>query len=298
MPGENCAIPKCSTSRKNKDISIFKVPLPNNEFNKKWSKQLIDEILKYRQRDASLNERIQKYKLFICERHFPPDQIYIYPSPKSLKEGALPTLNLPRPTANASTSARSTSAIQKREEFLVLQELAPSPPKPDVYKSFEEFKQRIVNLTLSKHWTFEIKNDTVHAIYLSTEHVLPKYEIFVNKDFKYTVRVYGWIIPDDHELYSNHQSSFQNITFSTFVANLEQFNLCKGVETPDTRKEISFVKHVVPKKFDYQVFQSMSKKTQLHQDEYYRSGKCRILIKNNLEIPCRDCHLQNIRDLF
>ena len=77
MPGENCAIPGCSISRKDK-ISIFKVPLPNNDVNKKWSKELIDIILKYRQRDESLNKRIQSHKLFICERHFTVDQIYVY----------------------------------------------------------------------------------------------------------------------------------------------------------------------------------------------------------------------------
>ena len=40
MPGENCALPGCSVSRKDK-ISILKVPLPNNDVNKKWSKELI-----------------------------------------------------------------------------------------------------------------------------------------------------------------------------------------------------------------------------------------------------------------
>ena len=37
MPGENCALPGCSISRKDK-INILKVPLPNNDVNKKWSK--------------------------------------------------------------------------------------------------------------------------------------------------------------------------------------------------------------------------------------------------------------------
>ena len=77
MPGENCAIPGCSISRKDK-ISTFKVSLPNNDVSKKWSKELIDIILKYRQRDESLNKRIQSHKLFICERHFTVDQIYVY----------------------------------------------------------------------------------------------------------------------------------------------------------------------------------------------------------------------------
>ena len=112
MPGENCAIPGCSISRKDKGISIFKLPLANNEFNKKWSQDLINIILKYRKRDKSLNERIKSHKLFICEKHFTSDQIFVYPSRKSLKEGALPALNIPRPSANA-TNNGSTSAIEK-----------------------------------------------------------------------------------------------------------------------------------------------------------------------------------------
>ena len=76
MPGENCAIPGCSVSRKDK-ISIFKVSLPNNGVNKKLGKELINIILKYRQRDESLSKRIQSHKLFISERHFTVDQIYV-----------------------------------------------------------------------------------------------------------------------------------------------------------------------------------------------------------------------------
>ena len=62
-------------------------------------------------------------KLFICEGHFTVNQIYVYPSRKLLKERALPTLNLPHPSANANaTSNRSKRAIEKREEYALLQE--------------------------------------------------------------------------------------------------------------------------------------------------------------------------------
>ena len=125
MSCENCAITGYSISRKDKGISIFKAPLANKEFNKKWSQNLINIILKYQQRDKSLNKRIQSHKLFICEKNFTADQIYVYPSRKSLKEGALPTLNLPRPSANAINN-RSTSAIEKREEYSFLQAQLPT----------------------------------------------------------------------------------------------------------------------------------------------------------------------------
>ena len=139
MPGENCAIPGCSISRKDK-ISIFKVPLPNNYVNKKWNKKLI--ILKYRQRDESLNEIIQSHKLLICEKHLTVDQIYVYSSRKLLKKGALPTLNFPRPSTNAdAANNRSERAIEKREEYALLQEQIPQLPPPSAYTSPKEFKQ-------------------------------------------------------------------------------------------------------------------------------------------------------------
>ena len=98
MLGENCAFPKCSTSRKDKGISLFKVPTPDktNHESIKWTKDLIDIILKYHVKDQSLIKRMQSYKLYICERHFIPDQIYIYPIRKMLQKGVLPTLNLPQ----------------------------------------------------------------------------------------------------------------------------------------------------------------------------------------------------------
>ena len=65
--GENCAISGCSVSRKDKRISIFKVLLATNKFCKKQSQDLINNILKYRQRDKSLIERIKSHKSFIFE---------------------------------------------------------------------------------------------------------------------------------------------------------------------------------------------------------------------------------------
>ena len=56
MPGGNCAFPKCSTSRKDKGISLFKVTNPDktNDEGIKCSKGLTDIILKDRVKDQSL----------------------------------------------------------------------------------------------------------------------------------------------------------------------------------------------------------------------------------------------------
>ena len=56
MPGENCTFPKCSTSRKDNRISLFKVPNPGktNDESINCTKDLTDIILKYRVKDQSL----------------------------------------------------------------------------------------------------------------------------------------------------------------------------------------------------------------------------------------------------
>ena len=69
----------------------------------------------------------KSHKLFICEGHFTFDRIYVYSSRKLLKEGALPTLNLPHRSANANaTNNRSKIAIQKREGEMPSQEKCPN----------------------------------------------------------------------------------------------------------------------------------------------------------------------------
>ena len=84
------------------------VPRPPN-LHKKISKQ----------QKITLYTMANSHKLSIYER-----QIYVYSSRKSsLKEGALPTLYLSDSSANTNaTTNRSKRAIEKREEYALLQE--------------------------------------------------------------------------------------------------------------------------------------------------------------------------------
>ena len=233
MPGENCAIFGCSTSRRHKGISIFKVPLPNNEFNKKWNRDLINIITKERQVDEPLKKRIVSCNLYICERHFSREQIWKYPFRKVLKDGALPSLNLPEKVLlhqNHHTITRPTSSIQKREEHLESATLSPPPPSY-IYKEFQDFKDRTIKLSLNDLWQFELSENLVIATFKSTNHVLPKFEVFIDNTLTFSLRVYGWVLPQNHELYSKFNKSFHNVTFSNFVAYVRQFIPYKGIST-------------------------------------------------------------------
>ena len=149
------------------------------------------------------------------ERHFTVDQIHVYSSRKSSKEGVLPTLNLPRLSANANaTNNWWKRAIEKREEYALSQEQIPQLPPPKAYLSFKEFKQCIRTFALNKFWNIAIQEDLVTATFTTSNYVLPTYEIFVNN--------------------------------------------------------VNCAKRVIPKKFDYFVFQNSDLQQPLHQDEFLR----------------------------
>ena len=77
MPGDNCAFPKCGTSRRHKDIGIFKLPSRKGEFYQEWKKEIVNVILKYRVADDNFKKNIQAGNVHICERHFKANDIEI-----------------------------------------------------------------------------------------------------------------------------------------------------------------------------------------------------------------------------
>ena len=83
-----------------------------------------------------------------------------------------------------------------------------------------------------------------------------------------------------------YNSSFSYLTLSKFIERLtSQYILCKSITLPDTRKEINFVKHAIPRTllfltqhYDHFVFQNSDLQQPLHQDEYFSSKSCKLLV--------------------
>ena len=117
MPSENCSIYNCTVSHRSKykGIALFKVPSGDTEFDKRWRNQLVNIIIKDREIDAALRERIRSKILFICQRHFRVDQ-YRHDTRCTLVPGQLPSLNLP-----TKRFPPSSTLTKPRESFNNLQ---------------------------------------------------------------------------------------------------------------------------------------------------------------------------------
>ena len=56
-------------------LAIFKVQKRTGEFYTEWRKDILYLLLKYCGVDATFRERLKNGKVYICERHFLPEDI-------------------------------------------------------------------------------------------------------------------------------------------------------------------------------------------------------------------------------
>ena len=70
MPGDNCSVVGCGTCRRTKGIGIWKLPAARNEAYRKWRKDWLNELTKYRVADKDFQRQIENDKVFTCEKHF------------------------------------------------------------------------------------------------------------------------------------------------------------------------------------------------------------------------------------
>ena len=123
-------------------------------------------IRKDRVVDDSLKRQIDADRLHIFERPISDYQFYFYATRKSLKGGAIPTLNLPqKPIPSLTSPHRSIITITKRQDSSATQVLSSSAL---FYKDFLQSKQRIVKLQINDTWSINLQDNYAIQIYVTT----------------------------------------------------------------------------------------------------------------------------------
>ncbi len=70
MPGANCSIFGCSTSRRQSGISIFGLPKAEDELSRKTRQEWVNVITRNRVIDADLRRQVEEGRVHVCEKHF------------------------------------------------------------------------------------------------------------------------------------------------------------------------------------------------------------------------------------
>ena len=72
------------------------------------------------------------------------------------------------------------------------------------YKSFDDVVKKLRPLKL-KGWTLTLNDTVISLKQVEKPFIVPKYELLRKEDLKFSCAVYGWLLPENHELYMKYQ---------------------------------------------------------------------------------------------
>ena len=233
MPGENCCVgggdQSCTVNRgakyKAEGYSLFQVPceIQGNENQNQWRSHFIAAVTRTREVDAVLRERIKKNNLYVCSKHFLPDDYNTFVGEKmtkrKLKFGVVPHVNMP--TKSIETTQTTREPPKEREIV--------SPVERECYSSLKDLCSRLGLKTLES-WKIEEEADHVTILKPTADYVLPEYLIHIDIALDYLVEVWGWRLPEKSLLYTQNNRSMKNITISNLVNMLQSHTLCLGTD--------------------------------------------------------------------
>ncbi|CAK8686427.1 unnamed protein product [Clavelina lepadiformis] len=201
-----CCLPMCNN--RSPAVTLFKIP--SRKFVKKekesWAERLECIVLACRS-DEHIKNLFARDAVKMCEVHFERSDIVLKGSRKELREGAVPTLSLPKLTL---------AQVHSRK-----------PPKKRIFETKLHFKSvaSLKSARLPEGWqrSFENKN-LVFSFYDGCDQ--PKYSIGVLYDMSLRICYYGWKAPRSSCIYS------LDITTQTLhgtIKDIESFSICSGL---------------------------------------------------------------------
>ena len=160
---------------------------------------------------------------------------------KKPKIGALPTLNMPKRSHDATKPAT-------RPLRTVVTDNPVTEISKKYYQSFNDLCKRVRTLKTLNDWIVQELKDRLALKKKSSLVMLPEIEIMIDDSLGFTIYVHGWLLPEDHELYTTNLRSIINITVSDLVKSIGTQSICRGIKPSELSSSI--VHHVIPKSVD------------------------------------------------
>ena len=179
-----------------------------------------------------------------------------------MKLGAVPTVNLPK-------KSHELPVKKERRHICKIQDSnVPERKEEPVYRTFSELCSKISKLKL-KGWTFDQHTDKILFQMITETYLLSPIELIVDESLGFSCAVFGWLLPDDHELYKMHFRSVRNISLSNLLCELSEFKVCPGLDRSN-----KLLCHSVPCKINLD--DSFDHDSQSKQ--FYRPKECDLLV--------------------
>ena len=155
---------------------------------------------------------------------------------ESLRLGVIPTQNMP------SKSLPSASSLPERRHLNIVKkdDVSDIAENKSCYKIFDELCTRVAKLKLNEWDVTHKKENRFSLKKFVPPFIVPQFEVAINSSLKFTVAVYGWILPENHNIYSDYGRSLGSMV-SNILKKIGNHRICVCVNVSEGVNT-----HVVP----------------------------------------------------
>ena len=203
-----------------------------------------------------------------------------------------------KPDLQGTTTVRSTYAVEKRG--IIAKEQINLRQKTK--RSYSNFNDLVCKLKIMKldGYSIDFLSLEVTLKKMNESYIIPEFELFIDTDLNFTIRVFGWLLPETHQIYNDHGRSVYFITVYKLLCQVSSYKLCEGIQHPDVKSLVHLKKHIISKQFhlpsnsaDMMDISFSEECTEpACEDEYVRSIECTVLIQEGN--TCKECRLEEI----
>ena len=87
------------------------------------------------------------------------------------------------------------------------------------YQSFEEVTKRVAKLKLPT-WQQKVSNIQLTLEQFEDTAMIPKFQLIIDTELRYTLIIFGWLLPEEHTIYKEYERSLQNVTVSELIKRI------------------------------------------------------------------------------
>ena len=127
----------------------------------------------------------------------------------------------------------------------------------------------------------EFDSETLSLKIYDEPYLVPKFEIIIDVSLSFTCIMFGFKVPDDHEIYKQHARSMSKITISELIRKLDEYDICDGVTTSS---DTNIIHHVIPREINPEHIDISGSSQTLGDCQ----TDCHVLISSK-EMMCKTC---------
>ena len=127
---------------------------------------------------------------------------------------------------------------------------------------------------MKDRWQIDFNIEPVTASFYRSKFAIPQFQVFFLPTLNFHIRVFGWMLQKNHDIYLKFDQSLKKVTLSNLIQESLQYDICIGVSLPVFNCKIFFYRENHTKfYFIFSPFENMYCWKYCFRNVNYRSNK-------------------------